>query len=470
MQRWLSLVLSCILVLLGWVFSSDWDDYSPPLMTHDGNNIFNFTDIRVPNSESEIVELVREAYSKQRKIRVLGSGHSVPPLAVSEEITLALHNFRGVVNVNVQAKQITVKAGTKLKEIIEILDKHGLAVSVLSSITEQTVAGAIMTPTHGTGIRHGVLATLVVSLEMVTATGEVLVIHKDDELFPAALINVGLLGVITKVTLQAEPAFNLKEVTTVLPLIQCISQYHDLSTMHEYTKMWFDLLSNSCLVISAHRVTDDPQLYPLAWLNFKMHIFEVMQWIMSLFPSLTASIMSSPLGTSMFFLPRSRIDRSHKIFNIPLYVAPVIQQEVAVSVEDCQESLKLLHNFVHINKISVNEFLEVRNVKSDDFWLSPSYGRNSCYLAQLLFHPSHEMYKQYYYDYFNLLFTASYKPRLHWGKHFNLTASQMNVLYPRFKDFLAVKEWLDPAGIFTNIFLKNLFQPNYIANQIRLLH
>lgn len=419
-MRWLSLAFSCILVLLGWIFSSDWDDYSPPLMTHDGNHLFDFTDLHLPSSEAEIVELVRDAYSKQKKIRVLGSGHSVPPLAVSEGITLGLHNFRGVVSVDVQAKQTTVKAGTKLNELVDILDEHGLAISVMSSITEQTVAGAIMTPTHGTGIKHGVLATLV-SFKMVMGTGEILLIHKDDKLFPAGLVNVGLLGVITQVTLQAEPAFHLKEVTSVLPLKECISQYHDLSTKHEYTKMWFDLLSNSCLVISAHRVTEGPQLYPLTWLNFKMHIFEVIQWIMSLFPSLTADIMSSPLGTSLFFFPRSRIDRSHKIFNIPLYVAPVLQQEVAVSIKDCRESLKLLHNFVHINKIPVNEFLEVRSVKSDDFWLSPSYGRNSCYMAQLLFLPSHETYRQYYFGYFNLLFAAGYQPRLHWGKDFNLT-------------------------------------------------
>ena len=94
-------------------------------------------------------------------------------------------------------------------------------------------------------------------------------------------------------------------------------------------------------MISAHRVTAGPQLYPLTWLNFKMHIFEVMQWIMSLLPSLTTDIMSSSLGTSMFFFPQLRIDKSHKIFNIPLYVAPLMQQEVAVSIKDCQESLEL---------------------------------------------------------------------------------------------------------------------------------
>jgi len=411
----------------------------------------------MPNSESEIVGLVREIYSKRQKIRVLGSGHSVPPLAVSEGVTLALNNFRGVVSVDLQAKQITVKAGTKLKEIIEILDKHNLALSVLSSITEQTVAGAIMTPTHGTGINHGTLATLVVSLEMVTATGEILVIRKDDKLFPAALINMGLLGVITKVTLQAENAFNLKEVVTPLPLKQCINQLHNLITVHEYTKLWVDLISNSCIVISAHRVTDNPQPYPLAWVNFKMHIFEIMQKITSLFPSLTTSIMSSQLGTSIFFFPRSRIDKSHKIFNIPLYIGPLMQQEVAVRIEDCQESLKILHNFVHVNKIPVNSFLEIRAVKSDNFWLSTSYGHNSCYLTQLLYHPSSKTYRQYYDGYFNLLFTAGHHPRLHWGKYFNLTTSQINVLYPKYKDFLAIKDHLDPSGIFTNVFLKNLF-------------
>lgn len=450
--------MSCALVLLGWIFSSGWEDHSPPMTTHDGTTLFNFRNLRVPNSESEIVQIVREAYSKQTKIRVVGSGHSVPPLAVSEGITVALTNFSGVLNVDLHAKQITVKAGTKLTEIIEILDTHRLTLSVFSSITVQTVAGALMTPTHGTGITHGTLATLVVSLEIVTATGETLVVQKDDELYPAALINLGLLGIITKVTLQAEPAFNLKEVITLMPLQQCIGQYHNLFTAHEYTKLWIDLLSNSCLVISAHRVTDEPRAYPFTWLNFKMHIFEIMQWITSVFPSLTGSVMSSQLGTSLFFYPRSRIDKSYNILTNPLYIGPMMQQEVAVGVENCQESLKILHNLVYINKISVNSILEVRTVKSDNFWLSPSYQRNSCYLTQLLHRPDFESYNQYFHGYYDLLCEAGYQPRLHWGKTFNLTARQMSIIYPKYKDFLAIKDRLDPSGIFTNLFLKDLFK------------
>ena len=172
---------------------------------------------------------MNEARQNGRKIRVVGSGHSILPLAISEGSTLSLNKYRGVVRVELVTKQITVKAGTTLSEINTALDSHGLALGVLSCISWQTIVGAFMTGTHGTTINRGNLATLVISLEMITADGKVLRINRDDKLFNASVMSLGMLGVITEVTIQAEDAFMLREEVTVFTLQECMNQFHNMT-------------------------------------------------------------------------------------------------------------------------------------------------------------------------------------------------------------------------------------------------
>ena len=454
-SHWKLGLIICILSL-AWKFSSDGHDYAVPVMTFDGSRFLNVTDLHEPTTREEIIGLVRDITSKHQKLRVLGSGHSLSPLAVSEEVTLSLHNYRGLVSVDLQAKQVTVKAGTTLEELKTILDDHGLALGVLPTTRWPTVTGAIMTATHGAGIKYGNIASLVVSLEMITPSGEVMVVHKGDDLFDAVVVSLGLLGVVTQITLQAENAFNLKEVTTVTTLQQCIDQMDDLMTSHEHTRLWIDLISSSCLVVTADRVSDPPQnLKDYSWPNFKMYIYELMQWMVAIFPSMVPHVMPSFLGTQLIFYPQSRIEKSYDIFLIPYYVSPHTQQELAVSVKDCRESLETLHGFVHQNKIPVNAFIEVRNVKSDEFWLSPNYQRDSCHITQLLYYPRVITYEQYFFDYSDLI--GKFQPRPHWGKYFKLNLTQLTTLYPRFKDFLALKNRLDPSGTLTNMYFENLF-------------
>ena len=454
--RWRLGVTIC-LILVAWKFSSIRDHGDAPLTTFDGSHDLNLTDLHEPTSREDIIDLVRNVSNEHGKLRVLGSGHSLLPLAVSEGVTLSLRKFRGLVSIDLQAKQVTVKAGTTLEELNTILDDHGLALGVSPTVVWQTVVGAIMTATHGDGMEYGNLATLVVSLEMVTASGEVMTIHKGDDLFNAVTVSLGLLGVVTQITFQAENAFNLKQVTIVMTLQECIDQYHNLTESHEYSRLWIDLITSSCLVITADRVTDPPQpSKDYTWLNVKMYMFELMQWIMAFYPNMAYQIMPSFLGTPLFFFPQSRIEKSYEIFIIPFYVSSQTQQELAINIEDCQKSLQTLHNFVIQNRIGVNSYIEMRNVKSDKFWLSPNYRRDSCHLTQVLYHPSADTFKQYFFDYFDLI--GEFQPRPHWGKHFDMNATRLNTVYPKFKDFLAVKNRLDPAGVFTNTFLENLFR------------
>ena len=449
--------LTFCLLALAWKFSSNGRDYAIPVMTFDGLRLLNHTGLHEPASREEIVNIVRDVNSRQRKLRVVGSGHSLLPIAVSEEVTVSLRKFRGLVSVDLQAKQVTVKAGTTLEGLNVILDDHGLALGVSPTIAWQTVAGAIMTATHGGGMKYGNLATLVVSLEMVTASGEVMTIGKGDDLFEAVTVSLGLLGIVTQITFQVESAFNLKEVTTVMTLQECTDQFHDLMESHEYTRLWIDLISSSCLVTTADKVNDPPQpLKDYTWLNFKMYMFELMQWIMVIFPNMAYQIMPSFLGTQLFFFPQSRIEKSYEIFIIQYYISPQTQQELAISIEDCQKSLQALHKFVIQNRIAVNSFIELRNVKSDEFWLSPNYRRNSCHLTQILYHPNEATFQQYFFDYFDLI--GEFLPRPHWGKNFNLNTSHLATIYPKFRDFVTLKKRLDPSGIFTNAFLGSLFK------------
>ena len=454
---WL-LGLTVCLVLLAWKLSSNERDSIVPVVTFDGSNRLNLTDLHQPTSKEEIVELVRDVKIKQRKLRVLGSGHSLLPLAASEDVTLSMRKFRGLVSVDLQTKQVTVKAGTTLEELNTILDDHGLALGVLPTTRWPTVAGAIMTATHGTGMKYGNLATLVVSLEMVTPNGEIMTISKGDDLFDAVMVSLGLLGVITQVTFQAESAFILKEVTTVTTFQECVDQFDNLMKSHEHTRLWIDLISSSCLVTTADRVSDIPaqNLRDFSWSNFKMYIYEMMQWFMSVFPNTASTIMPSFLGTQLIFSPQTRIEKSYEIFIISSYVSPHTQQEVSVNIKDCQASLKTLHEFVNQNNIPVNAFIEVRNVKPDEFWLSPNYQCDSCHLTQLLYHPTTKTYEQYFFEYFDMI--GEFQPRPHWGKHFKLNPNHLATIYPKFKNFLAVKNRLDPSGIMTNTFLGNLFK------------
>ena len=444
------------ILLLAWKFSSDGHDYAVPVTTFDGSRLLNITDLYEPTSREEVIDIVRNITSKHRKLRVLGSGHSLSPLAVSEDATLSLRKYRGLVSVDLQAKQVTVKAGTTLEEMKTILDDHGLALGVLPTTRWPTVAGAVMTATHGAGSQYGNIASLVASMEMITPTGEVMVVRKGDDLFDAVVVSLGLLGVVTQITFQAESAFNLKEVTTVITLQQCINQFDDLMASHEHTRLWIDLISSSCLVVTANRVSDPPQnIKDFTWPNFKMYLYELMQWIVAIFPSMVPHVMPSFLGTQLIFFPQSRIEKSYEVFLIPYYVSPHTQQELAVSVKDCQESLQTLQGFVNENKIPVNAFIEVRNVKSDEFWLSPNYQRDSCHITQLLYYPRKITYEQYFFDYSNLI--SEFQPRPHLGKYFKLNRTLLTTLYPRFNDFLALKNRLDPSGTLMNVYFENLF-------------
>jgi len=196
----------------------------------------------MPRSIDELAKVVGECGISGRHVRVAGSGHSFTPIAQSDDILLSLENMQGIESIDSERGTVTVLGGTVLKNLGEMLFEHGLAQENLGDIDVQSISGAISTGTHGTGIRFGTLSTQVVGFTLVTASGEILEcsLEREPEIFKAAQVSLGTLGVIAKVKLRVVPAKRLHYLGQRKELADCLAhleQYKQENSHFEF--LWF---------------------------------------------------------------------------------------------------------------------------------------------------------------------------------------------------------------------------------------
>jgi L-gulonolactone oxidase len=430
----------------------------------------------------EIQAIIADALDKGKNIRPLGSGHSWNPMASSDDIYISLYHYRGLVNVNSDKKQITVRGGTRLWEINEIAQRYNLALSVLPGISNQTIGGALATGnrrmdgwmdgwmdgrtdgflimntigTHGSGVTFGIMMAYVTEIELIDGRGRVhsLAAGTDHEVFHAAGVSLGLLGIITEVTLQCEDSFSLHEIRTSNPLDYCLNYMMDIVNSAEHVKFWIELNSKTCGVYKANRTTESchiPTPQPFIDLMIRMH-----EIVFSLLPFTANSGMRLLAMTVDLFEYYDR-DHTYDVVNIPHYVAPTHREsEYSIPIGNCTSAINELIQFKETHNIPINHAILVRFVKKDMFWLSNDYGRDSCHITLLLYNPSDELFDFYSTNAYNL-FMKYGAVRPHWGKDFYMTLEEAMEVYPKLKHFLQVRNDFDPNGIFLNSFLFNIF-------------
>ena len=178
-----------------------------------GNQSFVARHKAEPGSEDELAALVHEASRQNLPIRVAGSGHSFTPVVATSGLLLSLKNMQGLVSADLERKRVVVRAGTRIGDIGRALKEIGLSLANQGDIDTQAIAGALSTGTHGTGIGLGCLSSQAVGMRLVQADGSVLEVDgdRDAETMAAAQVSIGMLGVISTITLQAISAYNLKE-------------------------------------------------------------------------------------------------------------------------------------------------------------------------------------------------------------------------------------------------------------------
>jgi len=409
-----------------------------------------------PSARAEVAAAVRRAASEGQGIRAAGSGHSFTPLVATSGVLLSLENVSGVEGIGPDGAEATVLAGTRLKALGEELFARGLAMENLGDIDAQTLAGALSTGTHGTGRGLGNLSTQTVALTLVTAGGEIIDCSSrlEADLFQAARVSLGALGILWSARLSLVPAFRLRYVRKSMDLEECLESLAELGGHRHFELYWFPYTARvDTKVMDA---TDAP---PTAG-GFGRFLNDVILengafWGLSeacrIAPRLTAPVsrLSARLVSE-----GTRVGPSHRIFATPRLVR-FQEMEYAVPAEHGADCLREIRRYVDDKKVPVHFPVEFRFVKGDDIWLSPAYGRDSAYIAV---HQYRGMPYQEYFDGVEAIF-RNHGGRPHWGKLHTRTATELAPLYPMWDRFHDVRRRVDPRGLFLNEYLRALFGP-----------
>ncbi|HEX3716191.1 MAG TPA: D-arabinono-1,4-lactone oxidase [Trebonia sp.] len=413
---------------------------------------------RWPRSAEEIADAVTAAAADGLTVRALGSGHSFTATAATSGVALDLSGWTGVVSADLDSGLVTVRSGTTIRELNAALDTLGLAMANLGDIDAQTVSGAISTGTHGTGASLGGIATQVTGLELVLADGTVVSCSAGErpDLFGAARVSLGALGVLSTVTLQCVPAFALAADERPMPLEEVLAGFGEFAADNDHFEFYWFPYGKNALVKRNNRVAagNAPGAMP-DWRRFLE--YEVMEnaafgALCRTGRAVPATIKSLNRLAAATLSKRSYSAPSHQVFVTPRRVR-FVESEYAVPRESLLDVLAQLRAGVPRLAHPVMFPVEVRVAAADDVWLSTAYDRDSAYVA------IHQYVGLPYEDYFQLFesIATAVGGRPHWGKMHTRDAAYLSGAYPRFADFLRVRDETDPARLFANPYLKQVF-------------
>ena len=409
-----------------------------------------------PRTEAEIAAAVKDAAADGLPVRALGSGHSFTSAAATAGVALDLSRWTGITAADTQTGLVTVRSGTTLRTLNAELGALGLAMANLGDIDAQTLAGALSTGTHGTGARLGGLATQVEALDLVLADGSLVTCSATarPELFAAARIGLGALGVITSVTLRCVPSFTLAADERPVPVDEVLEQFDALAAANDHFEFYWFPYGRQALVKRNNRVAADAASGPGAMPGWRRFVeFEVME--NAAFGTLCRIGRAAPRLipalnrlSSAALSRRSYTEVSHRVFVTPRRVR-FTESEYAVPRESLVGVLAELRRAVPRLADPVMFPVEVRVAAADDIWLSTAYQRESAYIA---IHQYARLPYRAYFDLFESI-VADVAGRPHWGKLHSLDADRLGGLYPRHQDFRRVRAEVDPDDRFGNSYL-----------------
>ncbi|QFZ16085.1 D-arabinono-1,4-lactone oxidase [Saccharothrix syringae] len=409
-----------------------------------------------PTSADELAEVVATASS----VRPRGSGHSFNDIAVAPGTALDLVGWTGIADVS--GTLVTVRAGTTLRQLNALLDVLGLALANLGDIDAQTVAGAISTGTHGTGAALGGLATQVAALELVLADGTTArcSAEQDPDLFHAARVGLGALGVISTVTLRCVPAFVLHARESPARLDAVLDGFDHLTATEDHVEFhWFP--HGDRVILKRNNRVDEPPA-PLSAAR-RFYEYEVVEngafgLVCRLARAVPATTRSLNRLCGSLVSERVYRDVSHRVFVTPRRVR-FVETEYAVPRAALHDVLRELRTAIPRLAHGVIVPIEVRVARADDIWLSTAQGRDTAYVAvhQYLGMP----YREYFDTFERIARAAGGRP--HWGKMHTRTAEDLRGDYPHLDDFRRLRARLDPTGKFTNAYLDRVLGPNASA-------
>ncbi len=415
-----------------------------PITNWAGNLIYSTTNIEYPISIDAIQQLVK----KYNKVKVLGTRHCFNTIADSRDRFISLRDMNKIIALDEKAQTVTVGGGIKYGELAPWLNEKGYALHNLASLPHISIAGAITTATHGSGVKNGNLSSEVEAVEIVKADGSVMHLsRKDGDHFHAAVVGLGALGVITKVTLKVQPTYMMRQyVYEQLPLAQLRKNFDGIMSAGYSVSLFTDWTSDHINEVWVKSKVSDSAVSPAP------DFFGAKPATKNLHPIIT---LSAENCTEQLGVPGPWYERlPHFKMGFTPSSGKELQAEYFVPWSRAVDAIFAIQNMG--KTISPHLFIsEIRSIAADDLWLSPCYHQACATIHFTLKQETEEVMKLL------PLIEKTLEPfqaKPHWGKLFTMPAAKLTSLHPRMNDFKKIANEYDPQKKFRNEFLeRNLF-------------
>lgn len=422
-----------------------------------GDQLCSPVELVRPRSRDELAETVARAAAADRRVSVVGSGHSFTETALTAGTMIDIGALSGVIDADRDSGRVKVAAGTELAVLNDELARLGLAMENLGDIDRQTLAGAISTGTHGTGAKLRNISAQVEAAELVLADGSVRELtDSDPRLLRAARVGIGALGAIASVTLRCVPVFVLHRVDRPLPREEVFASFGERADANDHLELFTFPYANSALVLERNRSEEPPRprrrsaayLNDVVLENWALEAISATgkhfpRWI----PALSRFAARLASGSSV-------TDRSDRIFVNERRVR-FTEMEYALPREHGPQAARRVIEWVRANRYPVFFPIEMRVSAGDDALLSPAHERDTAYVAV---HQYRGMEWRPYFEAVEAIMDE-YGGRPHWGKRHFQTAATLVPRYPGWAEFQAVRDELDPNRVFTNEYAERVLGP-----------
>ncbi|MBQ1157128.1 D-arabinono-1,4-lactone oxidase [Streptomyces smyrnaeus] len=411
-----------------------------------------------PSTTQALAEVVRRAAADGLRVKAAGTGHSFTAAALTDGVLIRPERLTGIRAVDRAAGTVTVAAGTPLKDLNAALAARGLSLTNMGDIMEQTVSGAVSTGTHGTGRDSASVAAQLKGLELVLADGSVLRCsaegtEEEQAVFAAARVGLGALGVVTELTFGVEPEFLLTAREEPMPFDRVTEEFDQLVAENEHFEFYWFPHTNSCNTKRNNRSAGPAAPLPRVrgWVDDELLSNGVFQAACALGKAVPATVPGVARVSSRALSARAYTDIPYKVFTSPRRVR-FVEMEYALPRTALVEALRELKALMERSHFRVSFPVEVRTAPADDIPLSTASGRETAYVAVHMYRGTpHEGY----FSAVERIMTA-HAGRPHWGKLHSRDAEYLAGVYPRFAEFTALRDRLDPNRVFGNDYLRRV--------------
>jgi FAD-linked oxidoreductase len=403
----------------------------------------------------ELADAVRQAVADGLRVKTVGTGHSFTAIAATDGLLVRPDLMTGIRRIDRSGMTVTVESGTPLKRLNTALAREGLSLTNMGDIMEQTVAGAASTGTHGTGRDSASIAAQIKGLELVTADGRVLSCSEKEnpEIFAAARIGLGALGIVTAITFAVEPVFLLTAREEPMAFDRVLAEFDELHAENEHFEFYWFPHTGNCNTKRNNRSAGppDPPGRVGGWIEDELLSNGAFQLACSLGRAVPAAVPAIARVSSRALSARTYTDIPYKVFTSPRRVR-FVEMEYALPRQAAVTALREVRAMLERSPLRVGFPVEVRTAPADDITLSTASGRETAYIAVHMYRGT--PYRSYFTAVEGIMTAHGGRP--HWGKIHTRDAAYFAGAYPRFGEFTALRDRLDPDRVFQNAYLRRV--------------